>query len=137
MLLTVDAAPDTPDAFTFSFTVPGAQQWALRSVVATVSTDTGGQPSRGYLLQVTDGTNLVAQVGNADNGTEPATGTLTWANAPAAGSSAGALFTSVAPIPSLVLNPGYTIIGTIVNPAGADAWLTALVWYQFTYTDGR
>lgn len=137
MLLTVDAAPDTLTATEFRFVVPGAQQWALRSVVATVTTDTGGQPARGYLLQITDGTNLVAQVGNTDNGTEPAAGTLTWANAPSASSNAGNAFTSIAPIPGLVLNPGYTIIGTIVNPVGIDAWLTALVWYEFVFTDGR
>lgn len=134
MLLTVDPAPDSQTATSFTFVVPGDQLWIVRSVVATVSTDTGGQPTRGYMLQVTDGTNVVAQSGNTDGGTEPATGTLTWANAPGAESSAGAVFSAIAPFPNLTLKPGYNIIGTIVNSVGADAWISALVWYDFSYT---
>lgn len=137
MLLTVDPAPDSQTATEFVFVVPGDQLWIVRSVVATVSTDTGGQPDRGYLLSVTDGTNVVAQSGNQDGGTEPAVGTLTWANAPMAESEAGNTFSALAPFPNLTLKPGYNIVGTIVNPVGVDAWVNALVWYDFTYTTPR
>lgn len=135
MLLAVAAAPNTLSAFTFTFVVPGNQIWFPRSVVATVTTAVGGQPHRGYTLQFTDGTTVVAQVGNADNGTEPASGTLTWANCADATNAAGSTFTSVAPIPALSLKAGYTIVGTIVNPAGADTWATARVWYDYAETN--
>lgn len=136
MLLTVAFTPTSLTATAFTYVVPGNQQWRPRSVVATVTTDTGGQPNRGYVLAFTDGTATVAQVGNDDNGTEPADGTLTWANCPAASSAAGNLFTSVAPIPDLILNPGYHIVGTIINPAAADMWVTAVVWYEYVDTAG-
>lgn len=134
MLLQVATKPASLTAFTFTYIVPGNQQWRPRSVVATVTTAAGGQPNRGYTLQFTDGTTVVAQVGNTDNGTEPASGTLTWTNAPAATNKAGSTFTSVAPIPDLVLNPGYNIVGTITNPAGSDTWVTAIVWYDYVQT---
>ncbi len=134
MLLTVAFTPTTLTATQFVYVVPGNQQWRPRSVVATVTTGAGGQPNRGYTLAFTDGTTTVAQVGNQDNGTEPATGTLTWANMSAATVAAGSKFSSVAPIPDLVLNPGYNIVGTIVNPAGADTWVTAIVWYDYVIT---
>lgn len=134
MLLTVNTTPDEFSANDFTFTVPGDQRWNLRSVVATVSTDVGGQPGRDYILQITDGTNIVAQVGNSDGGIEPAFGTLTWANAPAATSSAGNQFSSIAPIPTLILNPGYTVYGSIFGQAPLDAFITAAVWYEFVAT---
>ena len=131
------AGPNTLTATTFTFVGPGSQQWRPRSVLATVTTVAGGQPNRGYLLQITDGTTTVASVGNDDNGTEPASGTLTWADAPGASSAAGSSFASIAPIPTLVLNPGYTIVGTIVNAMAGDTWVSALVWYEFLYTEER
>lgn len=134
MLLTVAAKPNSLTATSFTFVVIGSQQWRPRSVVATVTTAAGGQPNRGYTLAFTDGTNTVAQVGAADGGTEPASGTITWANAPAAMSAAGNLFSSIAPIPDLILNPGYNIVGTIINPHAGDTWDTALVWYEYVDT---
>jgi hypothetical protein len=137
VLLTVATAPDLLTATAFTFVIPGAQQWYPRSVCATVATAPGGINVRSYLLQITDGTNLVAQVGAADGNVDPATGTVTWANAPAALSATTGQFSSLGPLPDLVLNPGYVITGTILNPFGADTWVSAVVWYDFRYTDGR
>lgn len=103
---------------------------------ATVATAVGGQPNRGYTLSITDGTNVVAKVGAADNGTEPATGAITWTDTSAGSSAAGNLFASVAPIPKVALDPGYQIIGDIVNPHAGDQWLSAVVWYVFANVMG-
>ena len=135
MLLTVAAKPNTLTATKFTFVVPGNQIWRVRSVVATVNTGTGGQPNRGYTLQYTDGTTVVAQVGADDGGTQPASGTITWANAPGGISAAGSTFSSIAPLADTNLRPGYNIIGTIVNSVAGDAWQTAIVWYS--YVDSR
>jgi hypothetical protein len=134
VLLTVAFVPNTLTAISFTYIVPGNQQWRPRSVLATVTTGAGGQPNRGYTLAFTDGTNTVAQVGADDNGAEPASGTITWANAPSASSAAGSTFSSIAPIPDLILNPGYHIVGTILHPAGADTWVSAIVWYEYVDT---
>lgn len=132
MLLDVVAAELTAPATTFSFVVPGDRVWSLRSIVAVVNTDAGGQPDRGYTLAITDGTTLVARVGADDNGTEPAELTITWADAPAGTVQAGAVATSIAPLPRLTLKPGYVITGTIVNPVGTDTWISAVAWYEYT-----
>lgn len=137
MLLTVAVKPNTLTATSFTYIVIGSQLWRPRSVVMTVSTAAGGQPNRAYLLQFTDGTTTVAQVGAADGGTEPATGTITWANAPSAISAAGSKFTSIAPIPDLDLPPGYNIVGSIINPHAGDTINTAIVWYDYTDTTQR
>lgn len=133
-MLTVAKATLTGTVVTFSFTVPGAQQWALRSVSAVASRAAGGTPNRAYTLGVTDGTNPVAVVGADDNGTEPGTCTVTWANAPAGTIAAGTVGISVAPIANMILNPGYVITGTIISPASGDTWTSAVVWYDFEYT---
>ena len=135
MLRQVATKPATLTATTFTYVVPGNQRWTPLSVVATVTTGVGGQPNRGYTLTFTDGTTTVAKVGADDNGTEPASGTLTWADAPDQTVKAGSVFVSVAPIPKMTLYPGYTIVGTIVNPAGADTWVTAVVWYDYVDTE--
>lgn len=137
MPLKVNTQPDTIDVFTFVFVVPGLQAWRPRSVVATVQTAAGGTGGRGYTLELTDGTNVVAQVPANDGGNDPAVGTITWTSAPAALSTAGPLFTSLAPIPKLTIVAGYTIVGTIVNPTPGDTWVDALVWYDYQDTPGR
>lgn len=134
MLLAVATKPDVLTATGFTFVVPGNQRWRPRSVVATVTTAVGGQPNRGYTLTITDGTTTVAQVGNTDAGTEPASGTLTWADTSGASSAAGSTFSSIAPIPDLSIEPGYHIVGAIVNAHAGDTWVSATVWYDFSYT---
>lgn len=131
--LKVKAIPDSLSTTSFTFVVPGKERWRLRSVVGTVSTAVGGQPNRAYTLAITDGTTTVAQTGAADGGTEPASGTITWADCTNALSAAGTKFSSVAPIPRLDLIAGYHIVGTIINPHAGDAWGTAIVWYEYTY----
>jgi len=68
----------------FGFTVPGQQIWSPRSFIAVAQRGVGGTPDRAYTLTITDGTNTVAQVGAADNGTEPGLCTVTWCATPAA-----------------------------------------------------
>ncbi len=131
MTLEVVTQPDTITAVTFTFVVPGHQQWTLRSVRADVSRDVGGAPMRAYTLTVTDGTSVVAQAGAQDAGTEPGTTSITWCDCPAGAVSAGSDGVVVAPLPNLVIPAGYVITGTIVNPFGADAWLDANVWLDY------
>lgn len=124
-----------PGGLTFSITVPGQEQWSLRSVFGTVTRGAGGLPDRAYTLTVTDGTNTLAAVGALDAGTEPGTASVTWANMPATALGAGSVGISVAPVPTLVLNPGYVLIGEILNPGAGDAWDSALAWYDFVFTN--
>lgn len=131
---TTVSATITPGAPTFSFLVPGDKLWSIRSIVAVASTATGGAPARGYVLTVSTSTGPVLVVGASDAGTEPATVTITWANAPGSTVTAGAIGTVVAPFASPVLRPGYTIVGTIDNPAVGDTWVSATVWYDYTPT---
>lgn len=134
MLLTVKPALIVVPTVTFTFVVPGAQSWRLRSVRALATRAVGGTPNRAYTLQITDGTNPVAVVGAADAGTEPGTCTVTWANAPASSIASGASGISTAPLGPLGMNPGYVITGTIVSPAAGDTWTSAVAWYEFVYT---
>lgn len=128
------AATITPASPTFAFLVPGDKLWAIRSIVAVAHTAIGGAPDRGYMLSVATSTGNVMVVGASDAGTEPATVTITWANAPGSTVTAGAIGTVVAPFASPVLYPGYTLTGTIDNPAVGDTWISATVWYDYTPT---
>lgn len=118
----------------FLFVVPGQFRWSVRSVYAVAATDVGGAPNRAFQLTITDGTSTVAQVGAADAGTEPATVNVTFADVPSAAVTAGAVGITQAPIPPLILNAGYRIIGAIINPAGADAWVSAVAWVDQSRT---
>lgn len=133
-MLEVAIAEITGTTTEFSFIVPGDQRWVIRTVFAVALTAVGGAPNRAYLLSVTDGTTLVAQAGAGDAGAEPATCSVTWANSAAGQVSAGNVGTSVAPFANFLVNPGYEIVGTIVNPAAGDTWSVAACWYDFTYT---
>lgn len=133
MLLSVQPAEITVASTRFVFVVPGHQRWSLRSVFAEASRDVGGAPNRTYTLTITDGTTTVAQVGAADAGNEPGTCQITWANTPAASVFSGTQGITVAPLPPVTLNPGYDIIGEITNGAPADAWITAVAWFDFAY----
>lgn len=134
MLLSVQPAAITPPALTFTFTVPGQQTWYPRSFRATSDRASGG-PNRAYLLQITDGTNVVAAIGAEDAGDEPGSCIVTWCDTPNAAVHAGAQGVVVAPLPPLVLKPGYIITGTILNPAAGDSWTDVVVWFDFTYTN--
>lgn len=134
MLLSVTPADPFLLPTVFRFTVPGHQRWALRSVRANATRDVGGAPNRVYVLTITDGLTIVAQVGAADAGTEPGSCVITWADLPAASVASGNQGVTVAPLPPVMLNPGYEIIGAINNGALADAWDEAVAWYDFAYT---
>lgn len=133
MTLEVVTAPNLFTPTSFTFVVPGRQRWTLRSVRADVARAVGGAPARAYLLTVTDGTSLVAQQGADDAGTEPGTTSITWCNCPAATVTAGPDGVVVAPVPNLVLDAGYQIVGTILNPAAGDQWNDAVVWLDYVY----
>lgn len=131
MLLQVNAAPITQPQLVFTFTVPGHQTWTLISVRALAIRQTGGVPNRSYSLQAANGTQVVADSGATDAGTEPGQCDVTWCNAALAAVAAGATGTSVAPFPNLTLEAGYTLTGTIVNPAAGDTWFDAVAWFTF------
>lgn len=133
-MLTVVPAVIDNTAGTATWVVPGDQRWTVRTVCAVASTVIGGAPARAYALQVTDGTNLVANAGAADAGTEPAAVTITWANTPAGAITAGNVGASVAPFPNALLNPGYVMTALILNPAAGDQWASAYAWVNFDYT---
>lgn len=133
-LTTTQVTFDFPST-TFQITVPGDQFWYPRSVIAVAETDVGGAPNRAYQLTFATSTGPVAVNGANDAGTEPATVTVTWCNCPAATVAAGNVGTSVAPIPTLELRPGYTITGEILSPFGVDTWSSAFVWYDFVYSN--
>jgi hypothetical protein len=118
----------------FQFVVPGHQRWTLRSVFAVASRAVGGVPDRAYLLTITNGGLIVAQVGAADAGTEPGACSVTFANTPAASVSAGPLGVTVAPFAPPPLDPGYVIDGKILAPAAGDTWISAVAWFDFAYT---
>jgi hypothetical protein len=127
------AAPVT----TFTFTVPGDQQWTIRSVCAVATRAAGGIPNRAYTLVVTNGTVTVAAVGADDAGTEPGSCTVTWANTPGGTTASAATGISIAPLGPLVLPPGYKLTGTIVGAVAGDTWASAVAWYDYTYTGRR
>lgn len=131
MLLTVTAATIPAGGGQFYFTVPGHQRWTPRSVYAVASRAAGGAPDRSYLLTITNGTDVVANVGAADNGTEPGSCDVTWALCPAASVASGPVGVSVAPLAPMVLPAGYLIGGSIIAPAVGDAWVSAVCWYEY------
>jgi len=134
MTLDVTVADIGFPALTCSFVVPGHRQWSLRSVVAVVETFPGGQPNRSYALSVSNGTDVVAQFGAVDGGTEPATVRITWADASNTLVAAGNIATVVAPAPQLILPAGYELIVTVVNPAVGDTITSAVAWYDYVET---
>lgn len=135
MLLSVQPVELTIPTLTFRVVVPGHQRWWLRSITANAQRAAGGTPGRGYTLSVTDGTTIVAEVGAQDNGTDPGGCFVTWANCPAASVAAGSIGVTVAPLPVVALNPGYQLVGEIVNPAAGDTWADVTAWYDFAYTN--
>lgn len=134
MPLKVVTQPDTIDPTTFTFVVPATEIWSLRSVVAFVNRAVGGIPTRAYRLEITDGTNTVSAFGAADAGTEPGFCTITWCNAPAGRDDTGDEGIVSAPMVAKSCPTGYTIVGTITNPAAGDSWATALVWCDYSIT---
>lgn len=133
-LLTTASAELLVPSLTFEFVVPGDKKWTIRSVLAVASREPGGAPDRAYTLVVATSTGPVAAVGAPDNGTEPGTCTVTWTNAPGSSVEAGNQGVSLAPFNPPELQPGYTIVGTIIDPAAGDFWLSATVWYEFVNT---
>lgn len=135
MPLDVNTQPDLFLASLFRFTVPGTQRWTLRAVRADVDRGAGGAPDRSYVLRVTNGTSTVLQIGADDAGDEPGTASICWANAAASKTAAGPDGVVVAPLAAVVVEAGYEIIGEIVGNAFTDAWVRAVVWYDFEYTN--
>lgn len=135
MTLEVFSTPTAITATVVTFVVPGHQLWVVRSIHADVHRGAGGAPNRSYLLKITDGTTTVLQVGAGDAGTEPGTCSITFADTPASSVAAGSVGTVVAPLGVLKLFPGYVVTLTILNPAGADAWLDAAVWADWVEND--
>lgn len=136
-MLDTTAAVIAPAAITFQFVVPGDKVWTIRSVIAFATRAAGGTPDRAYLLEVATSTGTVSAVGAPDAGTDPGTCTITWANCPAAAVDSGNLGVVIAPFNPPILQPGYTITGTILNPAAGDTWAAATVWYDFALTGPR
>lgn len=134
MLLSVQPAEIDVPTLDFSFMVPGQQTWYPRSFRATADRATGG-PDRAYLLQITDGTNVVAAIGAPDAGDEPGQCTVTWCDTPNASVHSGPTGIVIAPLPRLVLAPGYIITFTITGSASGDTWDNAVAWFDFTYTN--
>lgn len=132
MPLQVNFTPDTLDALTFTFVVPGHQRWALRSVRAVCARATGGTPNRSYALAVTNGTSTVVAVPAGDAGDEPGIASITWIDADPSVVAAGADGVIVAPLAPLSLPGGYVIVGTILNPAAGDSWAGATAWYDYS-----
>lgn len=136
MPLVVNAQPDTLLASTFSFIVPGHQQWALRSIRADVARGAGGTPDRSYELQITNGTSIVAAVPADDAGDEPGVCSITWVNANPSKTAAATDGVVVAPLAPVVLDPGYVVVCSILNDVADDAWLRAVAWYEYVDLPG-
>lgn len=130
-MLTTTVATIAPGDQIFTFLVPGDRVWALRSVIAVCSRDVGGAPDRSYSLVVSKGDLPVSRAGADDAGTEPGTCTITWCNCPPSSVDSGATGVVVAPHAPPTLEPGYTVVGTIENPAAGDEWTSAIAWYDF------
>lgn len=137
MPLKVVTQPDSDDGTTFTFVVPATEIWSLRSVVAFVNRAVGGLPNRAYRLTITDGTNVVSAFGAQDAGSEPGFCTITWCNAPAGVDDTGDEGIVSAPMVAKSCPTGYTISGAITGGAPGDSWATALVWCDYTITDGQ
>lgn len=134
MPLQVTAVPTTFTPTIFTFYVPGRERWRLRAIRATVLRDVGGAPDRAYLLSVSNESSIVAQTGAADAGDEPGTTSITWCDIAPTALTAGNVGVVVAPLPTLALEGGYVLTGTILNAFGTDAWQSAVAWYDFAYT---
>lgn len=131
MPLTTAIAAIVPGDPSVNFLVPGHEVWSPRSIFAIADRGAGGAPNRSYTLVVTDGTNIVAQVGADDAGAEPGTCDITFANAPAASVSAGTVGISLAPLAPFRLPAGYTLTVNINNAVAGDTWVFAACWYDF------
>ncbi len=134
MPVAVATQPNSLTAVTFDFVVPGHQRWTLRSVRADATRAVGGVPNRAYRLDITDGTTTVTMSGASDAGTEPGTCSITWTDTLPSATAAGADGIVTAPLVAVRLEAGYHLIGTILHPAAGDAWVDAVVWFDYTLT---
>ncbi|HET9247701.1 MAG TPA: hypothetical protein VFO15_17995 [Xanthobacteraceae bacterium] len=132
MPLTVVRASAVAANVPFTVTVPAQQQWRVFSVCAVVSRAAGGIPNRAYQLALSDGTTTFVTSPAADAGTEPGTCTVTWCNGSPASVASGATGVSLGPLTPVVLNPGYKLIGTVLNGTVTDQWTSAVVWVEYT-----
>lgn len=137
MLLTTALADIVTNPVSFTIKVPGDQRWTLRSVIAQAARGVGGAPNRSYSLAIVTPLGTVALIGADDAGTEPGSETVTWTQAQSNLVSAGGVAVAVAPLPPFILEPGYLLVGTIVQPAGTDQWTGALAWFTYEYTAPR
>lgn len=124
-----------PNIVLVSFVVPGHQRWRPRAFHAVAHKEVGGVPDRSYVLNISDGTNVVASVGAVDDGAEPGTCEVTWAPTQAAHSASGATGVTVAPLAEFLLPPGYQIDLLMVNTVPGDQWVSAVAWVDYSYTD--
>lgn len=131
MPLTTASAAITPGDTDATFLVPGHELWMPRSIFAIADRAAGGAPDRSYTLVISDGSNVVAQVGALDAGSEPGTCDVTFANAPAAAVNAGTVGITLAPLAPLRLPAGYTLTISITNAVAGDTWVLATCWYDF------
>lgn len=131
MTVDIDFQPTIVSPTQFAFTVPGHQEWTIRTVRAVANRHAGGIPNRAYTLTVTNSAIVVAAAGAQDAGTEPGQCSVTWADVPASASAAGSDGVVVAPFGRLRIPAGYVITGEIVAPAAADAWISAVCWFDY------
>ena len=134
MLTNVTANKLTGAHTTFTVTVPGQQNWQLRSVYAAVTRGSGGTPNRFYTLTITDQTHTLATVAAADAGTDPGTCTVTWADVGAASLGSGSAGVSLAPIPLLAIPAAYQLVVAIVNSVSGDTFTQVNCWYDYQDT---
>lgn len=126
----VPASPG-PAPTSFTFTVPGNERWTVKSVCATFGRAPGGVPNRGYLLNIQASGFTLASVGAPDVGTEPGTDIVTWSDAPASAASFGGQGFVAAPFAAVLLDPGYVLLGNIVNPVVGDTVDIATAWVEY------
>lgn len=131
MPLATAVATVVPGDLGVSFVVPGHEIWSPRSIFAIADRGAGGAPNRSYTLIITDGSQIVAQVGAADVGIEPGTCDVTFANAPAAAVASGSTGITLAPLAPLRLPAGYILQVNINNAVAGDTWVSGVCWYDF------
>lgn len=122
--------PNTP----FVLVPPGEYYWNVYTVCATLSRAVGGTGTRTPVLQIGLPNQVLLTSPFIDTAPDPGTITVTWMQVAQVQPTVLANGAVTAPLPLIRWEPGYRIVGDILNAQPGDQWLSALAFVDYEYT---
>lgn len=120
-------APNTP----FVLVPPGQWFWRVYTVFAVLSRVAGGGGTRTPTLTITNGSRNLLTSPFIDTAPDPGSLSVTWMQVAQVQPTTLANGAVTVPLPLLRLEPGYEIIGDILNAQPGDQWVSAIAFVDY------